>query len=79
MRLSNEALLEIMAIVQDGIMGIKDASRGLRELDFIVNEDHTDVLDLSTDYTKMHPRANIWPDDVDEEPPETSSGDGSLN
>jgi len=78
MRLSNEALLEIMAIVQDGIMGIKDASKGLRELDLAVNEDHTDVLDLSTDYTKMHPRVNVWPDDVDEDQ-EPTPGDGSLN
>jgi hypothetical protein len=78
MRLSKEALLEVMAIVQDGIMGIKDASKGLRELDFVACEDDAGVemLALSEDYTKMHPRASTWANDAEQEP---SAGDGSLN
>ena len=58
MKLSNEALLEIMSIVQDGLLGVKDASVGLRELDLaldIVNNS----LTLTDEYTSSHPRETV--------------------
>ena len=67
MKLSNEALLEVMAIVQDGLLGEKDASVGLRELDLVVNEDYKDQLALSPEYVSTHPRSGVWEDETNEE------------
>lgn len=64
MKLSPEVLLEIMAIVQDGLMGMKDASVGLRELDLSPGED---AMTLSPEYFASHPRAGTWIDYTNEE------------
>jgi len=60
MKLSKEALLEIVAIFQDGILENKDMSDGLRELDLIVREGSADDLTLSQAYLSSHPRADVW-------------------
>ena len=65
MKLSNEALIEIISIVQDGILGIKDASQGLRELDFSAN--YQTELVLSDEYISSHPRASEMDDDGTED------------
>ncbi len=69
MRLSKEALLEIVAILQDGLLGAKDISQSLRELDLVekvgalaIPSETEDVgkLTLSQEYTEKHPRAPQW-------------------
>lgn len=76
MKLSKEALLEVVAIFQDGLLGKKDASHALRELDLVetnvvvgekydyaINETTTDYerqLSLSKEYVESHPRAGDW-------------------
>ena len=59
MKLSKEVLLEIMALVQDGILYGQDISEKLREVDLLViNEE----LVLTEDYKTSNPRATVWPD-----------------
>lgn len=60
MKLSKEVLIEIVSIVQDGILEGRDISDGLRDLDLIQKEDQ---LNLSEEYVAQHPRANVWIDD----------------
>jgi hypothetical protein len=70
MKLSNEALLEIVAIFQAGLLGTKNASNGLRELDLIPlpeEDGEPKTLVLSSDYIEMHPRASTWIDDINKE------------
>ena len=71
MKLSKEALLEIVAIVQDGLMNGKDISQALRDLDFdlvhglpTVDKSNIDngTLTLSSEYLAVHPRAGTWID-----------------
>jgi hypothetical protein len=70
MKLSNEALVEIIAIVQDGLLGVKDASEGLRELDLAMqgNLDAEDAgkLTLTATYKNDHPRAGTWEEETTE-------------
>lgn len=74
MKLSNEALLEIIAIVQDGLLGMKDASEGLRELDLaekvggLLNDDDLGKLVLTATYKNDHPRAGVWEQEPATEP-----------
>jgi hypothetical protein len=69
MKLAKEALLEIVAILQDGLVGSKDISQALRDLDLVVTDDsggcppecmdfdqNTAVLGLSPSYLSTHPR-----------------------
>jgi hypothetical protein len=67
MKLSKNALLEIVAIVQDGLMNGKDISQALRDLDFVEQKgailsqtDDIGKLTLSPDYLSVHPRAGTW-------------------
>jgi hypothetical protein len=60
MKLSKEALVEIMAIVQMGLIEGKDISQGLRDLDLEVVDVGTSgvltALGLSQEYLAAHPR-----------------------
>ena len=38
MKLGNDALIAIMAILQDGLLNGTDVSQGLRDLDLVVEE-----------------------------------------
>lgn len=60
MKLSPEALLEIVAIFQDGLLGNKDASQALRELDLVPENEQ---LTLHPLYIASHPRATEWNED----------------
>lgn len=64
MKLSKEAVLEVVAIVQDGILGVKDASDGLRELDL---EEYDGCLRLTPEYLAGHPRSDVWEDEPNTE------------
>lgn len=74
MKLSKESLIEIIAVVQDGLLGKKDASQGLRELDF--EPTVGGELKLSDEYITSHPRSQEEWDD-DSEP--GGAGEGRLN
>ena len=65
MRLSSEALLEIVVIFQNAVLEHKDASQQLRELDF-VNYDEEGLM-LSPEYKQKYPRATVWPEQEQEE------------
>jgi hypothetical protein len=68
MKLSPEALLEIMAIFQNAVLDGKDASQQLRELDLVVESTPAiEHLTLSNEYKAAFPRATIWPDQEAEE------------
>lgn len=77
MKLSSEALLEIMAIIQDGLLGEKDASQGLRELDLTIkhgipeveggNDPTVGQIVLTEEYVASHPRSQVWEDEPNEE------------
>jgi len=64
MRLGKTVLLEIMAIVQGGILEGQDISTALRDLDLDVvgpeESDDEDRLELSQQYLKAHPRQEEW-------------------
>jgi hypothetical protein len=69
MRLSKEALLEIVALVQDGIFNSRDISDNLRQLDLVPQDEtggvpdewHDDCrLALAQAYLASHPRAATW-------------------
>ena len=63
MKLSGNVLLEIMSIVQDGIIENRDISESLRELDLeVVGPEDSDEnrLELSERYLKTHPRPGDW-------------------
>lgn len=74
MKLGTSALLEIIAIVQEGISQGKDVSKRLRELDLVrciqsADADASfvgralskeDTLELSVDYVTKYPRASDW-------------------
>lgn len=65
MKLSKEALLEIVAILQDGLIGAKDISQALRELDLVDErqlDEHVELV-LSQEYIASHPRAPAWDQD----------------
>lgn len=53
MKFSKQVLIEIMAIVQDGLMTGSDVSQALRDLDLEVDGDH---LDLSREYLAVQGR-----------------------
>jgi len=71
MKLSPEALLEIVAIFQNAVLEGKDASQQLRELDLVIvsgaYSDTPEHLTLSSEYKAAFPRATIWPDQEAEE------------
>lgn len=60
MKLSKEALVEIMAILQYGILRGEDVSENLRQLDLIPSytpdRQEEGPLVLSADYLANHPR-----------------------
>lgn len=69
MKLGKSALLEIVAIVQDGLVNGKDISQSLRELDLVekvgslmIPSETEDLgkLVLSSEYVASHPRASDW-------------------
>ncbi len=65
MRLGREALLEIVALVQDGIFNGRDISENLRQLDLEPSrgwDDNSvdDTLVLTAGYLEDHPRAPQW-------------------
>jgi hypothetical protein len=69
MKLSKEVLLEIVALVQDGIFNDRDISDNLRQLDLEERLISTDrefgnpvELTLSPGYIAAHPRVEIWPE-----------------
>jgi len=71
MKLSNEALIEIISIVQDGLLGVKDASQGLRELDLktkslTTSNELSEQLVLSQRYIDTHPRATPEEEETEE-------------
>jgi hypothetical protein len=76
MKLSKEALIEIIAVVQDGLLGKKDASQGLRELDF--EPTVGGELKLSDEYISTHPRSTEAEWDEDDSEP-GGAGEGRLN
>lgn len=57
MKLGKLALLEIVAIFQDGLLGIRDASEALRELDLA---EEAGALELSKEYVTTHPRSGDY-------------------
>ena len=66
MKLSKEALLEIVSIIQGALLSGRDASQGLRDLDFNFKNEE---LVLTTDYITSHPREDIsWEEDGEEHP-----------
>lgn len=64
MKLSKEAVLEVVAIFQDGLMGNRDASQALRDLDFA---EDGGCLVLSGEYLRDHPRGGTWLEEPDTE------------
>jgi hypothetical protein len=56
MKLSKEALVEIVAILQYGILRGEDVSEKLRELDFAIEDGAVSQLVLSVSYLQTHPR-----------------------
>ncbi len=65
MKLSPEALLEIVHIFQNALMNGQDASGQMREIDLAENSDGQ--LTLSYEYLQKYPRAAVWPDqDIEE-------------
>jgi hypothetical protein len=63
MKLGTSVLLEIVAIVQEGLFKGTDISDGLRELDVDVygpEDSDEDSIELSDAYVKAHPRATEW-------------------
>ena len=64
MKLGKSALLEIVAIVQDGIIEGRDISEQLRELELVPTSGEVpspgDLLELSVAYTTRYPRASDW-------------------
>lgn len=57
MKLSKEVLIEIMAILQYGILRGEDVSENLRQLDLEVNgNEYLEELVLSPAYLATHPR-----------------------
>ena len=63
-KLSKESLLEIFSIFQEALLSGKDASQGLRDLEFVIMNDE---LVLSQTYIDSHPRATQWSNEEDEE------------
>jgi hypothetical protein len=58
MKLANDALLEIVAIIQDGLANGRDVSQALRDLDLYDTSsgDRDGPLGLSEEYLAAHPR-----------------------
>jgi hypothetical protein len=56
MKLAPSVLLEIMSIIQEAMIGEKDASEALRELDLqeTVSSEGVKVLTLTSDYAWTH-------------------------
>lgn len=73
MKLSNEALVEVIAIVAEGLANNEDISQKLRELDLVVQPEggvkfvEPALLALSQEYVAAHPRATSW-DEGSEDP-----------
>lgn len=63
MKLSKDVLLEIVSLIQDGIMNGKDISENLRQLDLSSSGEE---LTLSADYLEKNPRAATWVQDTAE-------------
>ena len=65
MKLGKSVLLELIAIVQTGLVEGRDISEMLRELDVVVSYDgnvfpEDDTLELSAGYIAKYPRATDW-------------------
>lgn len=66
MKLGKSALLEIVAIFQEGMLGDTDVSDRLRELDLdavhdpAATDDHR--LELTAEYVAKYPRSEDWED-----------------
>ena len=63
MKLGTSVLLEVVAIVQDGIYRGTDISEKLRELDVDVfgpEDSDENTVELSDTYVQTHPRATEW-------------------
>lgn len=58
MKLAPDVLLEIVAILQDGLSHGKDISQSLRDIDIVDNGDGT--AKLSEEYLRTHPRGSHW-------------------
>lgn len=58
MKLAGSVLIEIMAIIQDAMLGGKDASTALREIDLqeTVTSEGDKTLVLTSQYLYSHPR-----------------------
>jgi hypothetical protein len=58
MKLAGSVLIEVMAIIQDAMLGGKDASSALRELDLqeTVTSEGEKSLVLTSEYLWSHPR-----------------------
>jgi hypothetical protein len=71
MKLGKSALLEIVAIVSDGLVNGKDISEGLRQLDLGPRNgwDNVsiapDTLELTVEYVTDHPRASDWDENTE--------------
>ena len=67
MRLNKHVLLEIVVLVQDGIMHGRDISENLRQLDLDIDPFGSDLapeLKLSDFYLRDHPRTEKWDEEV---------------
>ena len=61
MKLGKSVLLELVAIVQEGIAKGEDISQMLRELDLVEESNEASAsLELSVAYVTAHPRATDW-------------------
>jgi hypothetical protein len=70
MKLSKEALAEIVAILHEGLSGNKDVSQAFRDLDLDIIHGIPEVeggknpdvgkLTLSKEYVATHPRGGTW-------------------
>lgn len=63
MKLGKTVLLEIVDIVREGLLTGNDISQGLRDIDVVVETKTEDLVELSGDYVKSHPRATDWSED----------------
>lgn len=64
MKLSKQVLLEIVALIQDGIINDRDISENMRQLDLVPASGNVpapgDELILTQEYLLAHPRASDW-------------------
>lgn len=64
MKLDKEALLEVVALLLEGLSTGTDISEKLRELDFVETKMGLDAeLRLTQAYLAAHPRGGEWKDD----------------